>query len=696
MKKRLLCIAALTVALASCNKDRPTSEAVGFGGVDNIEDLKVPSSFNWSSSNELMTDISVVGIEGIAKGQVRIDIYDKDPYVGGEILFSSFTNNQGVLETPVKLNSSLKEVVVVANTLGIGGNRITASVTGSTLTAHFSGVPQPRVFDKNSVASHPATPATAFPNSNVYYLGGFNGNGVPSNLETPDVIPQAYLDDLALTLPEKNHLPCDNVRKHMLNDLFCSSVTTSKDDAEVFVTFVTEGAGYSNALAYYYYPAGNPPASEAAIDSIFVIFPNATETGVNLHPGDKVKLGTFAKNTTIAWVVLGNTWNQSLPGVQYGHKSTSVYSFFGDDNLNTDMGVEDEAPGVCADPTFNKHMLSFTDNISGSDVQLFAFEDIGYPYGDYDFNDCIFYASGDLIPSCAPELGLPAGAVVDSDSDGIIDQYDDEPNNSDVACLINFEGTLLFEDLWPSKGDYDFNDKVVGYDITHAIHAMGYVHEVRANYELRAAGAGYNNGFGIKLSDDLVKSDITSITGRSSTGSHLMDGDLITTPGSDLVMYNWDAANDIIVQNLNVGSFFNTLVGGGKGDFVAQNILISLAPGMVDPWELGLPPYNTFIFANQQQDVEIHLANMDNSSLHNTALFGTGDDDSDGITRFYKTIPATNLPWALDIPSNTFEWPLEKVDILTAYPEFSLWASSGGVMNTTWYDNPAAGQTYIP
>lgn len=694
MKKSLLSIVALTLALASCNKDKPTSDTVGFGGVDNIEDLKVPSSFNWSSSKELVTDISVVGIEGIAKGQVRIDIYDKDPYAGGEILFSSFTNNQGQLETPIKLKTSVKEVVVVANTLGIGGNRITASVTGNTLSAHFSGVPQPRVFDKNSAASFPATPATAFPNGNKFYLGGFTPDGVPTNLEAPDVITQAYIDNLAITLPEKNHLPCDPIRQNMLNDLFCSSVTTSKDDAEVFVTFVTEGAGYTNSLAYYYHPAGNPPASAAAIDSIFILFPNASEGPTAMQAGDKVKLGTFPKNTTISWVLLGNTWNQPQGRVEYGWKSTSVHQFFGEDSFNADMGVSE--PG-CTDPSFNQHMIAFSDNINGKDVQLFSFEDINYPYGDYDFNDCIFYASGDLIPSCAPSLGLPQGSIVDSDQDGIIDQYDDEPNNPNVACLINFTGTLVYEDLWPSKGDYDFNDKVVGYDITHAIHAMGYVHEVRADYELRAAGAGYNNGFGIKLSDDLVKSDIASVTGRTSTGSYPMDGDLTATPGSDLVVYNWDAANDLIVQDIAVGKFFNTVVGGGKGSFVTQNIEIEFANGMVDAWELGLPPYNTFIFANQQQDVEIHLADMENSSLHNMALFGTANDDSNpGMGRFYKTIPATNLPWALDIPSNTFEWPLERVDILTAYPQFATWASSGGVLNTTWYDNPAAGQTYIP
>lgn len=694
MKKSLLSIVALTMALASCNKDKPTSsETVGFGSVTNIEDLNVPSSFNWSSTKEMVTDISVVGIEGIAKGQVRIDIYDKDPYDGGEILFSSFTNNQGVLEVPVKFKTSMKEVVVVANTLGVGGNRITASLSGNTLKAHFSGVPQSRSFDKNSAASYPATPATAFPNGNVFYLGGFNANGVPSGMGS-DAITQAYLDNLAMALPEKNHLPCDPVRQNMLNDIFCSSVTTSKDDADVYVTFVTEGAGFQNALAYYYYPAGNPPASAASIDSMFVIFPNSSEGPMAMQAGDKVKLGTFPKNTTIEWVLLGNMWNQSQGRVEFNWKGNNTHIFFGDDDLNADQGV---TKAGCADPSFKQHMISFTDNVNGEDIQLFSFEDINYPYGDYDFNDCIFYASGDLIPSCAPQLAVPTTPIADSDGDGIINQYDDEPNNPNVACLITFEGTLVYEDLWPSKGDYDFNDMVSGYEIVHAIHAMGYVHEVRANYELKAVGAGYNNGFGTLMSDDIAKSDIASISGRTSFGSHLpLDGDLQGTP-SDVVMYNWDATTDLVVQDINVGKFFNTVVGGGKGNFVTENIVIEMVSGNVQQWELGLPPYNAFIFANQQTDVEIHLADMRDSELHNDALFGTANDDSNpGMGRYYKTVPATNLPWALDIPKLDFEWPLEKVDILTAYPDFAMWASSGGVLNTDWYEYPAAGQTYIP
>lgn len=695
MKKSIISMLALSLAIASCNKDKSTSSSGEFGSVTNIHDLKVPSTFNWSSSKALMTDISIVGIEGMPKKNVRVDIYDVDPYQGGKVLHSGFTNNQGKLEVPVKLPTSIKEVVVVASTVGIGGNRITASVSGNTIKAHFSGVPMARKFDKHSSAGTTPTRVNNVGPSglDVFYLGNFNSDGVPSGMSSIPVT-QAYLDDLELTLPENNHLPCDPVRKSFLDDLFCNQVTTSKDDAEVYVTYLAEGAGFLNSLAYYYYPAGNPPASRADIDSIFVIFPNATESATGMQAGDRVKIGTFPKNTTIEWVLLGDMWNPAIDSVEYGHRSSATFFYFGEDGFNSDMGVNKAG---CSDANFNRHMISLTDNFNGEEIQIFAFEDIHYPYGDYDFNDCIFYASGDLYQSCAPTKADPNVIVNtnDTDGDGIIDPFDDEPNDADVACLVTYEGTLVFEDLWPAKGDYDFNDLVTAYDITHAIHAQGYIHEVRADYTLKAAGAGYNNGFGTVFSDDVAKADIASITGRTSTGNFPMDGDLTASGPGAAIMYNWDAGKDIYVNDINGGAFFNTVVGGGKGNVVTENIVITMNNNAVQPWELGLPPYNTFIFANQDQTREIHLADMEPSGLNDASRFGTADDDSDPLAnRYYKTVPATNLPWALDIPKLNFEWPVEKVDILTAYPQFGAWASSGGAINTSWYDNPDPTKVY--
>jgi len=55
--------------------------------------------------------------------------------------------------------------------------------------------------------------------------------------------------------------------------------------------------------------------------------------------------------------------------------------------------------------------------------------------------------------------------LTDSDGDGIQDADDDFPNDP-ARAFINFfpaagYGSLAFEDLWPGKGDYDFNDLVV-------------------------------------------------------------------------------------------------------------------------------------------------------------------------------------------------------------------------------------------
>ncbi len=699
MKKGIISVLALSMAIVSCNKDKSTSTEATFGSVSSIEDLKVPSGFDWSSSKAVMSDISIIGSEGKAKSKVRVDIYDVDPYFGGKVIYSGFTNDQGQLNAPVKVLSGMKEVVVVVNTMGVGGNRMTVPVVNGKIKAHFSGVPQARKFDKNSTAG--TTPATPVGYPNTYHLGPYNASGVPAGMSSVPVS-QAYLDNLDLTLPEKNHLPCDPVRKNFLEDLFCNQVTTSKDDAEVYVTFLAEGAGFKNALAYYYYPAGNPPANAAAIDSVFIIFPNASEGATNMQAGDRVKIGTFPKNTTIEWVLLGNAWDGTAGNDVFGHaggSSTKIY--YGEDDFNVDMGISD--PG-CPSATFNRHMISLTDNLNGEEIQIFSFEDISYPNGDFDFNDCVFYATGDLYPSCAPPATLPNPGIADTDGDGIIDQFDDEPNNIEVACLINWQGTLVFEDLWPAKGDYDFNDLVNGYDITHAINADGLIHEVRANYTIKAAGAGFNNGFGT-LFEDVDRSDIASITGRTSTGTFAKDGNGTTASGdpNEALVYNWDATKDIIVNDINAGAFFNTIPGGGEGNEKTENIVITFVhspvntPGAtgVSPWQLGLPPYNTFIVSNADQTREVHLADMMESSLHDDSRYGTVDDDSNpGVGRYFKTMAPSNLPWGLDIPTGTFAWPKERVDILTAYPQFGAWAMSGGVVNTTWYNFPAAGQTY--
>jgi len=115
----------------------------------------------------------------------------------------------------------------------------------------------------------------------------------------------------------------------------------------------------------------------------------------------------------------------------------------------------------------------------------------------------------------------------------------------------------------------------------------------------------------------------------------------------------------------------------------------------VTPVATSAMPYNPFIFAspywgrgenfaeNPGRSLEIHLVDKPITDLADSGLFGLYDDTSNiASSRYYKT--ATNLPWALEVGT---EWvhPLEKVDILVAYPLFKDWVESGGVNNTDWY-----------
>ena len=85
---------------------------------------------------------------------------------------------------------------------------------------------------------------------------------------------------------------------------------------------------------------------------------------------------------------------------------------------------------------------------------------------DNDFNDAVFYAKSN--PVDAIQIGNLAHIIpaTDADGDGINDELDDFPFDPDKAFnnfspSANSSGKLVFEDLWPSQGDYDFNDLVL-------------------------------------------------------------------------------------------------------------------------------------------------------------------------------------------------------------------------------------------
>jgi LruC domain-containing protein len=280
-------------------------------------------------------------------------------------------------------------------------------------------------------------------------------------------------------------------------------------------------------------------------------------------------------------------------------------------------------------------------------------------------------------------------AVTDTDNDGVADADDEYPNDPDKAYnnytpSANGYSTLAYEDLWPSQGDYDFNDLVVDYRFNEITNADNEVVQIEATLKVRAVGGSQNNGFAIQF-DDLTPGDIASVTGQELTGGLLtMSANGTENGQSNAVIPVFDTPENVI--NRVGGSFFNTVPTNGTGTSDFINIVITLAAPKAS---VGNAPYNPFLVKNQVRGAEVHLPDMQPTDLANVSFFGTNDDDTNpSAGKYYKT--ANNLPWALNLDT-TFEYPIEGADIITGYLNFPDWAQSNGNNFPDWHTNTGNG-----
>lgn len=206
------------------------------------------------------------------------------------------------------------------------------------------------------------------------FLGSYTSNGTPNYLEpVGDIVSVSTLELIDGALPESYPVPDYN--PHYISSGYDTDILLT-DSAEVWVTFVSEGAGYRNVLGFYTYDSAHVPTSAPDPSDITIIFPNvsALGSGGGLQTGDKVKIGNFSAGTAIGWVLLANAWNGSVTSGYW-----QLYS-------NPDYNPE-------ANPTLRHHNVLLCD--TANELIILGFEDIRRDYGscDNDFNDAIFYVS---------------------------------------------------------------------------------------------------------------------------------------------------------------------------------------------------------------------------------------------------------------------------------------------------------------
>ena len=245
-------------------------------------------------------------------------------------------------------------------------------------------------------------------------------------------------------------------------------------------------------------------------------------------------------------------------------------------------------------------------------------------------------------------------------------------------------GTLAFEDMWPGKGDYDFNDLVIDYQFEVNTNTSNMVESVVGTFIIRAIGASFENGFGFQLDPNIASDDIT-VSGSSLKESIITLNANGTESGQDnttIIVFD-NAYQEMSHPGGGIG--INTEESAPYVEPVTITINIEFNTLTYSFDDLNISDFNPFIFIDKDRTVEVHLADYLPTNKANQELFGTDSDDSDpGANKYYKT--ANNLPWAINI-YESFDYPVEKQQIVWAYLHFAEWAESVGEFFPHWYKN---------
>ncbi|NME70366.1 LruC domain-containing protein [Flammeovirga aprica] len=258
----------------------------------------------------------------------------------------------------------------------------------------------------------------------------------------------------------------------------------------------------------------------------------------------------------------------------------------------------------------------------------------------------------------------------DSDNDGIVDALDDYPNDANKGFNNYYPSpgaysSLAFEDLYPQRGDFDFNDIIIEYNINLVTNADNNVVELDMDFVAKSVEAELPSGFAIEL--PFHADSISNVTGSVLTGNVAFTGSKGLESGivaSKPVVVVFDKSTDILSGDGPVKSSDHIYI------TVALSNPIALSA-------LGDVPYNPFIFVNNEREREVHLSGKTPTSKFNDAYLRAGEDVGG-----YKTVD--NYPWGVHVPIH-FAPPKENVDITNAYLNFSEFATSGGTSKGNWY-----------
>lgn len=394
--------------------------------------------------------------------------------------------------------------------------------------------------------------------------------------------------------------------------------------------------------------------------------------------------------------------------------------------LSDDTTGEDDEDGV-----------TFITELTAGEVALIQVRAVGSGYlsgwidynrnGRFDANekvlDSILLTTGTSVQSITVPYTAQAGnswarfrfstdSLIESGggvADGEVEDYEVALRSGGVSTVYypgsNSYVTLAYEDLWPSRGDYDMNDLVLRYrtSVNRVVTEQGeQVVGLSISGAVTAAGAAFHSGFAVAIPglpaaivdqqglfftiDGIARP--SPLEGGHSEAVFVIFDDVwnVVTPAEGCSFYRTErfCGGSPVQANFELNVPLTAPISAAE---VAENLLFN-------PFIFATPGYlrSSFFSSPPGRGLEIHLKNQPPTQLADTSLLGRADDRSDGVESFYTT--ESGLPYALEIGT---EWqhPREYMDLLDAYPVFLDFVNSAGALGVDWYLPANADSSYL-
>ncbi len=725
LKNSLYLLLLASAMLVSCKKDQPSNQAPP---VAEFTDLKVPDNFKFETQRNISLNVDLDD-QGVGY-KYGIRVYDAMPSSDNSSLLYSGYSSTGSITTELTVPQTLRRLYLVRMAPDGSSSLSVVEATGSSITHDFKGknagkrktvVVSP---DCNSGCNQTVSSGWLNTSGSTVYcitgnINGINDNSgnatlricgnitISNNISISGNTKLEITDGSSLTVPGINMNNNNGNQGQII--VYTTGTLTITNNFSAYGTITNHGTFNINSESYLYGVFTNNGTfhTKGVNSSTHNNNGPITNNGTMIYDGNLTENNnTTFNNNCYLWVKKKYEINSLVNNYSYIQVDGNFRSN-GNSTLNFYNGAMMFVKGNAAGPlngdmvgNGTTSVVKITGGISSNSGADFTgnLEVCASSYGTNGSNNitqngalkngAVAVCDQAYIPTgaCNPE-GNGTPTVTDTDGDGVADDNDLFPNDPLRAGESfypgsNQMGTLAYEDLWPAKGDYDFNDIVLDYRYRLITDADNNVKDIEVTYALRAIGGTFRNGFGLQLG--VAPSAVASVSRNVNFAPNSSSGTGVESGQAKAVIIFFENAFDVLANN---GTQTVNTNPAETSSPVDTNSLTITFTNAVSAASLGTFPYNPFIYTNRTRGQEVHLSGKEPTDLANLGLFGQVDDDTEpGQGRYYVT--ENNLPWAINI-TQQFDYPQEKKDIVQAYLNFASWAQSGGASSTDWYlDNP--------